>query len=57
MKVFWLNDALTIKSENVEERHSLAVLLRGLADPTAYDDIETDSDAVIEEHSDRAISP
>jgi len=58
MKVFWLNDALTIKSENAEERHSLAVLLKGLSDPAAYeaDDDSADDDARSEQDSESAIA-
>lgn len=30
MKIFWLNDSLTFRADNPEERHALAILLRGI---------------------------
>ncbi len=43
MKVFWLNDALSIQAENAEERHSLALLLKGLGDPETYKDADEET--------------
>jgi hypothetical protein len=30
MQFYWLNDSLTIKSENGDERHALAILLKAV---------------------------
>ena len=59
MQFFWLNDALTIKSENTEERHALAVLLKAVqgqrpmqdhTEGTSGDDQESTFDSGTLEH-------
>jgi hypothetical protein len=37
MRLCWLNDALTIKAENPEERHALAIVLKGLREQTTIE--------------------
>ena len=56
MKISWLNDALTIKSENERERHALAVLLEGMSDPKAYMDSDERPEAGAQQASENAIS-
>jgi len=56
MKVYWLNDAVTIKSDNAEERRALALLLQGLSDPATYKDEEERPDSEAEQGFEVAIS-
>jgi hypothetical protein len=60
MKVFWLNDALTFHADNPEERHALAILLRGLENlkPEHVSEISNEggSESVIDRHPEVALS-